>query len=138
MIKPITHEQVTANKIANLIDRNSDLYRRCPIFKSMVDATVFLTTDEIHESMGVVGGTLRKWNVTRRLSVKLKGYIVVEEGHEADSQLLIDKGGRGEDIQSHGWTVYASFNEAVRMRIEANNAGIEKAYVATVEIEVFY
>lgn len=63
MIKPITHEQITANKIANLIDKNSDLYRQCPIFKSMVDATVFLTDDEIHESMGVVGGTLRKRDI---------------------------------------------------------------------------
>jgi hypothetical protein len=40
---------------AAFIDKNSDLYQACPIFKGMVDQTVYLTDSQIHESMRVAG-----------------------------------------------------------------------------------
>ena len=46
---------------AAFIDKNSDLYQACPIFKGMVDQTVYLTAEEIHESMRVTGYRFRQY-----------------------------------------------------------------------------
>ena len=48
-------ERTDALRKAAFIDKNSDMYRRCPIFRSMVDNTVYLTAEEIHESMRAAG-----------------------------------------------------------------------------------
>jgi hypothetical protein len=37
-------------RTAKKIEKNADLYERCPIFKGMVDNTVWLTSEQIHES----------------------------------------------------------------------------------------
>jgi len=37
-------------RTAAKIEKNADLYERCPIFKGMVDNTVWLTPEQIHES----------------------------------------------------------------------------------------
>jgi hypothetical protein len=37
-------------RTAKKIEKNADLYERCPIFKGMVDNTIWLTPDQIHES----------------------------------------------------------------------------------------
>ncbi len=44
-----------AERKAGFIDRNSDLYRSDPTFKSMVDRTIYLTADERHASEAEVG-----------------------------------------------------------------------------------
>lgn len=48
-------EQRDLVRKANFIERNADLYNRCPIFKSMVDNTVYFTEAQIHESMAKIG-----------------------------------------------------------------------------------
>ena len=53
-------ERHDAIKTAAKIEANADLYGRCPNFKWMVDSTVWLHEEEIHESMRVVGGDLFK------------------------------------------------------------------------------
>ena len=42
-------------RTAAKIEKNADLYERCPIFKSMVDNTIWLTPEQIHESMAACG-----------------------------------------------------------------------------------
>lgn len=61
MIQPYTTEQRNANRIANLIERNAELYASSPIFKMMVDNTVFFTDEERQHSMGEVGPEPRSW-----------------------------------------------------------------------------
>ena len=53
-------ERYDAIKTAANIEANADLYGRCPNFKWMVDSTVWLHEDAIHESMRVVGTDLVK------------------------------------------------------------------------------
>jgi len=65
----------------------------------------------------------------------MKGYIVVEAGNEEKAQGLVDLGGRGERIESRGWTVYETLEAAGKMKEEAIAAGIEKAIVREVEIK---
>ena len=44
-----------ALKTAKKIEQNIDLYARCPIFKGLVDSTIWLTSEQIHESMAACG-----------------------------------------------------------------------------------
>ena len=53
-------ERYDLSRTAAKIEANADLYSRCPNFKWMVDSTVWLREEEIHESMRVVGGDLLK------------------------------------------------------------------------------
>jgi len=53
-------QRYDANETAKFIEKNADLYQRCPSFKWMVDNTVWLTEDQIHESMRAVGRDLFK------------------------------------------------------------------------------
>jgi hypothetical protein len=43
-------------RTAKKIEKNADLYERCPIFKSMVDNTIWLTPEQIHESQRLAPG----------------------------------------------------------------------------------
>jgi hypothetical protein len=47
-------ELLDLNRKANFIERHAELYDRCPIFKSMVDNTVYFTEEEIHQSMALI------------------------------------------------------------------------------------
>jgi len=54
-MKLTRQQQTDAYQTAQFIAKHADLYERCPIFRFMVDATVYFTPEEIHESMGVTG-----------------------------------------------------------------------------------
>lgn len=48
-------ERIDGNRKAAFIEKFADDYDRNPNFKWMVDNTIYLTQDQIHESMRVVG-----------------------------------------------------------------------------------
>ena len=52
--------QIDNSRIAALIDKNAELYRNSAEYRFCVDGTRFLTPEEIHASMQVVGGDLIK------------------------------------------------------------------------------
>lgn len=58
----VTQEQRDWNRKAAFIEKFGDLYLVDPIWRNMVDRTIYLTPDQIHESMGIIGGTLHKGN----------------------------------------------------------------------------
>jgi len=55
MMETNNQQRYEASRTAALIEKNADLYQRCPNFKWMVDNTIWLTEDQIHESMRVTG-----------------------------------------------------------------------------------
>lgn len=55
-----SQSRIDASRTAAFIEKNAELYERSETFRFMVDNTVWLTDAEIHESMRVVGGDLRK------------------------------------------------------------------------------
>ena len=55
-------QRIDASRTAAAIEKNADLYERSPQYRFMIENTVFLTEEEIHESMRVVGGDLFKRN----------------------------------------------------------------------------
>jgi hypothetical protein len=60
MSKPTNQETKDFNRKAAFIEKHGTLYLTDPIWRQMVDNTVYLTDDQIHESMAAVGGSLRK------------------------------------------------------------------------------
>ena len=66
----------------------------------------------------------------------MTGYIVVEVGNETKPQGLVDLGGRGERIETLGWTVYKDEAAAIEMKNQAIAAGIEKAVVKAVILDL--
>jgi hypothetical protein len=54
-MKPTDQELRDACRKAAFIDKHSSLYESDPIFRSMVDSTIYLTDSQIHESMAAVG-----------------------------------------------------------------------------------
>lgn len=53
-------ERYDASRTAALIEKNAELYERSPQFKFMVDNTVWLHSEDQHESMRIIGGDLIK------------------------------------------------------------------------------
>ena len=53
-------QRIDASRTAAFIEKNAERYYRNLNFAWMVNTTVYLTSDEIHESMRVVGGDLFK------------------------------------------------------------------------------
>jgi hypothetical protein len=60
MNKPLTQEQKDFNRKADFIERNGTLYLTDPIWRQMVDQTIYLTPAQIHESERITGTPLRK------------------------------------------------------------------------------
>lgn len=56
MDKQSSQQRKDATRLANHIERNHDLYFRSPIYKAMVDRTIFFTQAEQEASMKVIGG----------------------------------------------------------------------------------
>jgi hypothetical protein len=56
MDKQNNQQNRDAERKSNFIERNSELYLSNPIFKMMVDETVYFTQAERQESMTKIGG----------------------------------------------------------------------------------
>ena len=54
-MQPYSQANVDASRKAALIEKHAAEYERDPIYRHIIDNTVFLTLDQIHESMKVVG-----------------------------------------------------------------------------------
>ena len=57
MIETFQQERYDASRKAAFIEKFADQYQRSPEYKWIVDNTVYLRENEIHESQRVVGGT---------------------------------------------------------------------------------
>ena len=56
MNKPTNQETKDFNRKAAFIEKHGTLYLTDPIWRQMVDNTVYLTPDQIHESERIIGG----------------------------------------------------------------------------------
>lgn len=55
--------RIDAGRKAAWIEKHAETYQRSPEYRFIVDNTVYLTDDQLHESMRAVGGTLRKGKI---------------------------------------------------------------------------